>query len=109
MEGGGRQSVSFKYTDSIQRPGARAQGLGKMVTNTKVSAQDKAEDGKDLDARDHRDGGGGSNRARPCMISSRDFLTFNFRLLFIAHAEIIMIYMCSSEGTVRRLEEGTRR
>src|SRR6218665_424179 len=83
MEGGGRQSVSFKYTDSIQRPGARAQGLGKMVTNTKVSAQDKAEDGKDLDARDHRDGGGGSNRARPCMISSRDFLTFNFRLLFM--------------------------
>src|SRR6218665_2053290 len=38
MEGGGRQSVGFKYTDSIQRPGARAQGLGKMVTNTEVSA-----------------------------------------------------------------------
>ena len=57
MEGGDRQCVSFKYTDSIQRPGARAQGLGKMVTNTEVSAQDKAEDGKDLDTRDSRDGG----------------------------------------------------
>src|SRR6218665_2575059 len=52
MEGGGRQYVSFKYTDSIQRPGARAQGLGKMVTNTEVSAQDKAQDGKDLNTRD---------------------------------------------------------
>ena len=52
MEGGGRQSVSFKYTNSIQRPGARAQGLGKMVTNTEVSTQGKAEDGKDLDTRD---------------------------------------------------------
>jgi len=29
--------VSFKYTDRIQRPGARAQGLGKMMTNTEVS------------------------------------------------------------------------
>src|SRR6218665_2480948 len=104
MEGGGRQSVGFKYTDSIQRPGARAQGLGKMVTNTEVSAQGKAEDGKDLDTRNPRDGGGGSNRARPC-ISSRDLLTFNFRLLFMAHAEIWF----SSEGTLLRLEEGTRR
>ena len=34
--------MSFKYTDSIQRPGARAQGLGKMMTNTEVSAQDKS-------------------------------------------------------------------
>ena len=88
MEGGGKQSVNFKYTDSTQRPGARAQGLGKMVTNTEVSAQDKAEDGKDLDTRDPRDGGGESNRARPCMISSRDLLSFNFRLLFMALAEI---------------------
>src|SRR6218665_1478803 len=105
MEGGGRQSVGFKYTDSIQRPGARAQGLGEMVTNTEVSAQDKAEDGKDLDTRDPRDGGGGSNRARPCMISSRDLLTFNFRLIFMTNAEIRF----SSEGTVWRLEEETRR
>ena len=59
MEGGGRQSVSFKYTDSIQGPEARAQGLGKMVTNTEVSAQDKAEDGKDFDTSDPRDGVGG--------------------------------------------------
>jgi len=44
MEGGCRQSVSFKYTDSIQRHGAKAQGIGKMMTNTEVSAQDKAED-----------------------------------------------------------------
>src|SRR6218665_3898097 len=68
MEAGSRQSVSFKYTDSIQRPGAGAWGLGKMVTNTEVSAQDKAADGKDLDARDPGMGRG-SNRARPCMIS----------------------------------------
>jgi len=88
--------VSFKYTDSIQRPGARAKGIGKMVTNAEVSAQDKAEDGKDLDTMDPRDGGGGSNRVRPCMISSRDLLTFNFRLLFMAHAEIWF----SSKGTV---------
>jgi len=80
--------MSFKYTDSIQRPGARAQGLCKMVTNTEVSAQDKAEDGEDLDTRDPQDGGGVLNRAGPCMISSRDLLTFNFRLLFMAHAEI---------------------
>ena len=79
--------MSFKYTDSIQKPGARPQGLDKMVTNTEVSAQDKEEDGKDLDTRDPQDGVGGSNRARPCMISSRDLLTFNFRLLFMAHAE----------------------
>ena len=79
--------MSFKYTDSIQH-GARAQCLGKMVTNTEVSAQGKAEDGKDLDTRDTRDEGRESNRARPCMISSRDSLTFNFRLLFMAHAEI---------------------
>src|SRR6218665_2183182 len=32
--------------------------------------------------------GRGLNRARPCIISSRDLLTFYFRLLFIAHAEI---------------------
>ena len=57
MEGGGRQSVSFKYTYSIQIPGTRAQGLGKMMTNTEVSAQDKAEDRKDLDTRDTRDEG----------------------------------------------------
>ena len=49
--------MSFKYTDSIQRPGAGAQGLGKMVTNTEVSAQDKAADGKDLDTRVPWDGG----------------------------------------------------
>jgi len=30
--------VSFKYTDSIQRPGERAQGLGKMMTNIVVRA-----------------------------------------------------------------------
>jgi len=47
--------MSFKYTDSMQRPGARAQGLGKMVTKTEVSTQNKAEDGKDLDTRDPRD------------------------------------------------------
>ena len=64
--------MSFKYTDSNQRPGARAQGLGKMVTNTEVPAQDKAEDGKDLDTRDPGMGRGGSNRARPCLISSWD-------------------------------------
>jgi len=87
MEGGGRQSVSFKYTYSIQIPGTRAQGLGKMMTNTEVSAQDKAEDRKDLDTRDTRDEGRGSNRARPC-IRSRNLLTFNSRLLFVAHAEI---------------------
>src|SRR6218665_3598384 len=57
MEGGGRQSVSIKYTNSKQRHGARAQGLGKMVTNTEVSAQGKAEDGKDLDTRDPGMGG----------------------------------------------------
>jgi len=28
--------VSFKYTDSIQRLGVRAQGLGKMMTNTMI-------------------------------------------------------------------------
>src|SRR6218665_1449493 len=65
MEGGGRQSVGFKYTDGIQRPGARAQGLGEMVTNTEVSAQDKAEDGKDLDTRDPRDGGRGNKPGPP--------------------------------------------
>src|SRR6218665_1883945 len=69
MEGGGRQTVSFKYTASIQRPGARAQGLGKMVTNTEVSAQDKAEDGKDLDTRDPRNGGKGIKPGRPCMLA----------------------------------------
>ena len=57
--------MSFKYTDSIQRPGARAQGLGKMVTNTEVSAQDKAEDGKDLDTRDPRDRGRGIKPGPP--------------------------------------------
>ena len=72
--------MSFKHTDSIQRPGARAQGLGKMMTNTEVSADDKAKDGKDLDMGDTRDGGGGSNKARPCMIRSQDLLTFNFKL-----------------------------
>src|SRR6218665_505200 len=50
-------------------------------------------------------GGGGTNRARPCIISSRDLLTFNFKLLFMAQAEILF----SSEVTVWRLEEGTRR
>jgi len=50
--------LSFKYTctDSRQRPGARAQGLGKMVTNTEVSSQNKAKDRKDLDTGDNREG-----------------------------------------------------
>jgi len=65
MEGGCRQSVSFKYTDSIQRPGARAKGLGKMVTNTEVSAQDKAKDRKDPDTREPRDGGSGVKPGPP--------------------------------------------
>ena len=47
--------MSFKYMDSIQRPGTRAQGFGKMMTNTELSAQKKAEDGKDFDTGDTRD------------------------------------------------------
>jgi len=45
--------------DSIQRPGARAQGLGKMMISTEGSAQDKAKDRKDLDTRDPGMGLGG--------------------------------------------------
>ena len=32
--------------------------IGNMATNTEVSTLDKAEDGKDLDTKDPRDGGG---------------------------------------------------
>jgi len=60
--------VSFKYTYSIQRPGARAQGLGKMMTNTEVSVQDKAENRKDPDTGDTRDGRRGLNWVYPCMM-----------------------------------------
>src|SRR6218665_1495053 len=35
-------------------------------------------------------GEGDSNRERPCTISSRDLLTFNFRLLLIAMAELLL-------------------
>ena len=60
--------MSFKYTDSKQRPGARAQGLGKMVTNTEVSAQDKAEDGKDLNRRDPMQGWGQIGQTGPAHV-----------------------------------------
>ena len=63
--------MTSKYTYSIQRPGARAQGLGKMVTNTEVSAQGKAEDGKHLDTRDPRDRGRGIKQDPPIYMYDR--------------------------------------
>src|SRR6218665_2437380 len=88
---------SLQEKKKIHRPRTRAQGLGKMMTNTEVYAQDKAEDGTDLDSRDPRDEGRGSNRARPCMISSRDSLTFNFRLLFMQKYNLAQFYQwCGS-------------
>src|SRR6218665_4065966 len=79
MEGGGRQSVSFKYTDSIQRP--RALGISVRWRPTLRSPlRTKPRTGRTSTRETPGMGGGGSNRARPC-ISSRDLLTFNFRLL----------------------------
>ena len=44
---------------SLYSAEARAQDLGKMMMNTEVSAQDKAEDRMDLKEGDTRHGGGG--------------------------------------------------
>jgi len=51
------QILRFKYANCRKRLGARTQSLGQVVSNTEITAQDKAKDGEGLSTEDAWSGG----------------------------------------------------